>query len=207
MSQESARQYPPPSFVAEAQRAFRAQMIEVSPCQRLAEDLLQVLTANPELVQGGVQGATWKDLPQMAEKCLEAAGRIYPEPSFSGLGTPRPPTEREVAYGLGLAATLSPPQPAGESLAPAAAEGVQAVVEPVINPEWTPPYASFDRAKEAHPRCGAVHGAHVCARHAGHAGIHASASGLVGWNEEHEPWPMGAMTTAVTDHEAEKENP
>lgn len=72
----SFRQYPPPRLLG-LDPFLEAKSLR----QRLATDLLNILTANPELVQGGVQGATWKDLPEMAEKCLEAAGRIYPEPA------------------------------------------------------------------------------------------------------------------------------
>jgi hypothetical protein len=144
-----------------------------SPRQRLAEDLLNILTANAELVQGGVQGATWKDLPEMAAACLEAAETIYPvvdpEPSAAFLReTVRP------NHGLGVAHR-------GPFLDPAALPRVRATPDHLD--------AVYDLAREGdpRPRCAAVHGAHVCARPAGHAGSHASESGMIGWNEEHEP--------------------
>lgn len=198
--------------------------------QRLAADLLQIIAGEQLVTYEGRDGSpAWQQLPDLAEKCLEAAGKVYPaidqsaDPAFheilrqnavmegvierldtdvearrarwGGLDkVPINPGGHFMPLGAigrdpeGYFQSAPPPVPLADSIPPppAAVEGAEAVFEPVINPEWTPPFASFDREKGAHPRCGAVHGAHVCARPAGHPGSHESESGQIGWIEEHE---------------------
>lgn len=107
-----------------------------SPRQRLAADLLLSIAGEQlaqEAINWNAEGTPevrrplWERLPEMAEKCLEAAGKIFPEPSQIGHGIdpngfidPGLEGDPEAAIKfLGLDHVAPPP--------PAAVEGAQAV--------------------------------------------------------------------------------
>lgn len=120
MPSEEAADWPEVARLMNAARLGPARPSE-SPRQRLAVDLLEILTANPELVQGGHPDAGhWRDLPAMADACLEAAGKIYPEASANALMSDE--DVRSFKAELEQPDFVPPP--------PAAVEGPQSVLTP-----------------------------------------------------------------------------